>query len=92
MSKESEQRVINQAEETIEEASNRSFNRNYERFQKELHGKGCGCRNCKREAVSEYQKDVDFITKGGEPVRWYVDDDGNICWYMDNDKLNNIGK
>lgn len=89
---EGEKRTIRKAEECIDDIAQASFERNYERFERELHGRGCGCRNCKREAIREYQKDVDWMTKGTDPVEWYLDDDGNICWYLDNDKLDNLGK
>lgn len=88
--KENPKRTIRKAEEHIDKVAQDSFERSYEQFEKELHGRGCGCMQCKHIAVREYQKDCDWQSKGKEPVRWSVDKDGNICWHIDHDKLDDL--
>lgn len=89
---EGEKRTIRKAEECIEDAAQASFEENYARFQRELHGRGCGCINCKRTATREYQKDVDWQTKGKDPIEWYVDDCGEIRWHINSEKFDDLGK
>jgi len=84
------ERIIKQAEQVIEDASELSLSKNYSTLQNEREGNGCGCLSCKRTACNELNKDVEFISKGRDPVRWEVDKKGDIVYKVDFDRLNNL--
>lgn len=88
--KEGDPGTIQRAEEIIYEASDRALGDAYERLEVVRHNPQCGCGNCKREAVRDMNQAVDFVSKGKDPVTWYVDDDGEIQYEMYNNKLDDL--
>lgn len=89
---EKEPRYIRQAEEVIDNAAERALGKSYERLEKVRHKPACGCLTCKREAVRDMNDAVDFISKGKDPIEWYVDKKGEIQWRSDQDALNEMIK
>lgn len=47
-------RVQQLADEVVTDVTDKGFCSTHERVQKEMHGESCGCDNCKKYAVAEF--------------------------------------
>lgn len=62
--------IIEKAEEHISGYAEGKFVKAFMRVEKEMHGKGCGCPSCKKNAVRDINQWTDFLSKGNYPVKY----------------------
>lgn len=61
---------IRKAEEHGEDYAMKKSTQAVARARREMHGKGCGCGNCLKHAVSDANSWMDFLTKDNTPEDW----------------------
>jgi len=86
------ERIINKALKVIEGYIDERFSSAYVTLDKEMHGRGCGCRNCARTATKEMNEWGKMIAPGNDMPIWRVDKKGRITdkpekgWTLDGGK------
>lgn len=77
-------RIHRQAEEIVSDYSTKRWVGANRRFNREKHGKGCGCLSCAHRVVRNRNEWDEFVSKGNSPVK------GEVCFVNGRPKIRSV--